>query len=737
MTSKHSFFKYMLQDLRHRIWMIALSALACFLAFPIAYLIWEGNSSKNYTGVFNYQIRYIGVTIDFFKECPMVLGGIIAIVGALIVGIFGFRYVFRKKMVDMYHSLPIKRNKLFWVTYFNGFLIWFVPFVVSLLITAMMACFNVYPIGGMEACVRILGTAAASVGILTVSFLLMYHLVLVAVMLSGNILNTLVCTGIIGASVVSVFGMGVIFLETYMATFYENGVIMERAVYASPLLSGIIQLIMYVADTDGFEKMLFANILVAFLLGAVAWYLYKKRASELAEQGVKNPIATFVMKMVAAVVAGMGGWILFVVLVNSYSTGWGIFGAVLVSVLVYGVLDIIFHMDFKSFFANKLWMAVSTALAVVICLAISKDWMGYDTYLPEADNIEEAAFVVDGYQNHNSYYRGESGGALEEMHVTDTQAIRTLLETGVENLEYSVPYSGIVSYGGISDWLYVRVTLKNGRSYYRQYRVYEKDKEIVWPLICSEEYINNLYFIGEELKEDYIEMRIRREDGAMVEELTDKEAIGKVVEAYNKDVQTNPEAVIAGEGRLLINIRLRTAQYDTTHISVYESMTNTIEVLKNLGYESFLTPISADEVDHIILELGYYSEEYIERMGYTYELLAKERYGLLTEEDYKTIQEKVKEEQSDTALSPEATLEMAVAETEEKDIYITVSDPSEVQELLDVMDYCSPDYSSGTFTKYFIGIRIVDKYGIERSTCIREGELPEKFISRFSELDTK
>ncbi len=729
MMLKHSFFKYMLQDLKHRIWMLALSALACFLAFPIAYLIWEGNTYYNNIDVYNYRMVYIGATIGFFKEYPVILGGMIAIVGALIVGIFGFRYVFRKKMVDLYHSLPITRRKLFWVTYLNGFLIWFVPFVLSLLITVIMACFHVYSLGGAEACLKILGTAAASVGVLTVSFLLIYHLVLVAVMLSGNILNTLVCTGIIGALVVSMVGMGIIFLEIYMATFCQEAVAMEGAIYASPLLSCIMQLIMYADDTAGFEKMLFVNSIVALLLGIVAFRLYQKRNSELAEQGVKNAIATFIMKFVTAVVAGMGGWMLFVTLVNRKSTGWGVFGAVLVAVLVYGILDIIFHMDFKAFFRNKLWMSVSAVVSVIICLAISKDWMGYDTYLPKVENIEEAAFIVEGYQNREDYHMGEASGVLEEMHITDPQVIKALLETGVDNLEYAMPYSSELTYTDTMNWLYARVTLKNGRSYYRQYRVYEKDKETVWPLICSEEYVNRLYLIGEELKKDYTEMRIRRDDGVMVEELTDKEIISKVIEAYNKDLQINPEAVIAGEGRLLVNIRLCTEQYNTAHISVYECMTNTIQVLENLGYESFLKPILAEEIDHIILELGYYSEEYIKSMGYTYGLLAKERYGLLTEEDYKTIQEKAKEVSADAKYATEAYMEKAVA--------ITISDASEIQEILEVMDYCSPDYCSGVFTKYFIGIGVIDKYGVERSAYIREGDLPKKFISQFEALEVE
>ena len=39
MTSRVSFYKAMLQDLRHRVWMIALSCLGSFLALPVFYLL--------------------------------------------------------------------------------------------------------------------------------------------------------------------------------------------------------------------------------------------------------------------------------------------------------------------------------------------------------------------------------------------------------------------------------------------------------------------------------------------------------------------------------------------------------------------------------------------------------------------------------------------------------------------------------------------------------------------------
>ena len=41
MTSNISFFKCMIQDLKHRVWQIALSCLGSFLGMPILYLLYQ------------------------------------------------------------------------------------------------------------------------------------------------------------------------------------------------------------------------------------------------------------------------------------------------------------------------------------------------------------------------------------------------------------------------------------------------------------------------------------------------------------------------------------------------------------------------------------------------------------------------------------------------------------------------------------------------------------------------
>ena len=399
----------MIQDLRHRIWMIALSCLASFMAMPVCYLLVKQNWDRRieyWTLESSWTIESYKVTAiqQFFNEYMTITGGVVLVVGALIVGIFGFRFVFSKKMVDLYHSVPITRKQLFFIHYLNGFLIWFVPMMLGAVICALMALVF---LGDFMAWMGTLGTLAVTIGNLVLAFLIVYHLAIAAVMLSGNILNTLLNGTIISFVVLAFYGMIEVFMYTYFETYYsffsEN---LKNVIWAAPLPGAIYQLVM---RCNGFEMAPFVmNIVVMFALFIAGFGLYITRPSELAEQGMKIKPVQIVFKTAVTILAGMAGWMFFGLLTNTGSIGWTIFGTVLVSVLVYGILDIIFNMDFKAFFKNKIQMLVTTVAGILIGFTFLFDWVGFDTYVPGKDQIANMGIYVNGL-GYNGHYDAFDG----------------------------------------------------------------------------------------------------------------------------------------------------------------------------------------------------------------------------------------------------------------------------------------------------------------------------------------
>ena len=196
---------------------------------------------------------------------------------------------------------------------------------------------------------------------------------------------------------------------------------------------------MQAMEYSGLAGVLILNLLIAAVLGILALTAYLKRSSELAEQGIAWKPVKFVFQTVASVLAAMGGWILFQSLATEVTEkngtyAWGVFGGLLGGIVVFGVLDIIFHMDFKAFFRHKILMAGVMAVSLLVCFGFAFDWMHYDTYLPDKEDIAEIALYDSSCGNTNYYYLvfEEERYPLKRMHMTGVDAAYDFLTAAVD-----------------------------------------------------------------------------------------------------------------------------------------------------------------------------------------------------------------------------------------------------------------------------------------------------------------
>lgn len=750
MTSRHLFFKVMREDLRHKIWMIALSSLGSFLLLPVAWLLAVSDG---------YDYRYDFLPIEFppyvvsgmFHDVFLIGGGFIAIAGAVIVGLFGFRFVFHKNMIDTYHSIPIKRRTLYAVCWLNGFLIWLVPFLICLLVTLGMAAFYMLGTPAQKWIPAMFTETATNLLVLVVVFLLVYHLVLTAVMVSGNVWNTLVGMMILGFGVVSIYGLGLGFFAYYMDTFYSAVLNPEPAFYSSPLLSAIILIYMKVragvfgASLFVIWKPLLINFCVTVLLGILSWLLYKRRGSELAEHGITNKVFSAVLKFLVGLAAGMGGWMLFYLMVDS--AGWGVFGALLLGILAFGVLDIIFSMDFKAFFAHKIQMTATMGCALVISICFYLDAFGYDTYLPEKEDIAEIAIYNSDFSN-LSYFSSYDSVALENLHIQDLDAAYAYLERMTDREKrggYTVS-SVDIEYDRYRDNFQqnfaTKVTLKNGRTYYRLYRVWNRDLDVVWPLISSEEYLQLNYIVHQNRAKNFDSIRRYYHGNNSTLSGISGDAIWAIAEAYNKDLSMNPETVLLDQGKLLVSLDLihdsnymggyRDDGYlddyiRYQHLDIYESMENTIAALEELGYGNWVEQADLSDIREIELRFG-------SNYGYNFYSASvameavRDYYGVYGEDDKPDAVGTSSYWQSEGGMS----LEMR---DRVEDAYLSITSEDEIRELMQLLNPQRPPYSYSIFRRGSISLDVHVEGQKESVTYwIRKGDLPEKYILRFEEL---
>lgn len=745
MTSKRLFFNVMKEDLRHKTWMLVLSFLGNFMAFPIAWLLFNTNLSSLPSPDMSIPQMFSLIT-EFFCNTAVYIGGAVAVAGAFIVGLFSFRYLFHKNMVDTWHSMPIKRGTLYAAGYVEGILIWFVPFLINLLVTTLMAGHSVYQYGGMQTLGALLKEVIITAVTIITVYLLAYHLILVAVMLCGNIMNVLVSIVILGFGAISVFVVGVGICSYYLDTFSDFSYSFQIPGYASPLFSALYLLysrahsagdsiyafvntgvadgrVQGITMRVGFGDLgrgLCINLIVAVLLGLCAWFLYQKRESELAQQGIKIKALAAFFRIFAGVAAGMGGWMLFILLMinaNKMSLSWSIFGAVLGSILVFGVLDIIFEMDSKRFFAHKLQMGITVCLSLLTGLAIHGDWFGYDKYLPEKDEIEGIA-VYNPYFENRSFYGGVQEAYFDGMNFSDAEVIYAYLErmTAKQHMEQGTDYDSVT----------VKVKLKNNSSYYREYQIYEEDKDVIWPILTSEEYLQAAYVISEDEMEGVSAQMVGAPGRVVHLEDYEQAEMIPIIKAYNQDVLADPERTLTGRGILLSSMYVdiennkSPAGYISAKLDIYDTMENTLEALKQAGFGEAAAMSDLSGISSV--ELLLWIEEGADTSPEAVIEQARQYYGVFAEE------QSVESEEEAESRAEKAEY-YGIRERKQ----VSVADREEIEELLPLISRLRPNPSGSVFEAEWVEIAMIED-GKEHYCYIPWGALPEKYIHRFGEL---
>ena len=652
MTSNHCFSRIGRQNMRHSTWLWALSMIGNLLALPVVMLLATGENLERVN-----ELNYLASCLSnlYFTNRVIVLAfaAIVASVGALVVGITNFRYLLHKNMVDTYHSIPVKRQTLFFVNWLNGFLIWFVPFALNLVLTMIISAAKA---GSLMKRIRVLEKAQGYMGIyhdpselsrytiggllggmltdallVLVVFLLIYHLTIVAMMLCGNVLNVLVTEVILGGGVMALYGVILALCEAFWDTFLTSVVTLHRGLqYASPFVSSVMMMVSrmnYYDDTAGFWgewwTYLIVNGVIALALLCLAAFLYQRRPSELAEQGLRSKWAKYPLQILISMFAGIAGWWIFYFFSattrDAYNTIWGCFGIVIGAVIIFGAMDVVNNMDFKAFFRNKLVMAITVAFTILLCLSVRLDWYGYDKYLPRQEQIAEIGVYHTNYRSDSrQYYRenlSDQTHPVNQMHITDTELAYQLLAgcVGTEQQvtgESSLYLEDMVSPEELQarnrrEAIYVRVTLQSGKTYYRYYRISKVYEEVLRQVLESPEYVQVCYALDDDflLNANYLQL-----ESSVYNDLSERIAgenesfagfARLFTEAYQRDIELHPEVLTTQGGNQLCTLDGRGDYYFC--ININENMTATLAALRSFGFEKIISPVSPEEVDRILL----------------------------------------------------------------------------------------------------------------------------------------
>ena len=124
MKSKIYSSRYMKVTSKGLVWIPAFVTIGFLLAFPVAELIMLGN----WFGM-EYTAREINALYaNLWQNGFMITGLAVAALAALFNGISQFWYLYSPRKIDFYHSLPVKRNRMFWYKTLQSLLYFLVPY---------------------------------------------------------------------------------------------------------------------------------------------------------------------------------------------------------------------------------------------------------------------------------------------------------------------------------------------------------------------------------------------------------------------------------------------------------------------------------------------------------------------------------------------------------------------------------------------------------------------------------
>ncbi|HEX3022405.1 MAG TPA: DUF6449 domain-containing protein, partial [Lachnospiraceae bacterium] len=479
MTLRSLFFKLQIEDMKRRLWALALAAVVFFFTIPVACAIsieqWKDyaryDSKVDVVG--NSVMRFIGSSNTFLI--------LVTIVGAIICGISGYSYLHSKKKIDFYHSLPVKRETLFSVYFFDGILIYLIPYVCSLILCLVIVSFNDL----MSS--KVLLEAVVSLGINLLNYLAIYTVVIIAVLLTGQFfISVLAC------AVFFIYGPAVVFIndvlhQEYFQTFYSHGSFEDNG-----LFTRLSPITWYIEMTTNkrFDHLKASSVLIFIViilaLIALSAYIYRKRASETAGKAVTIKFLQPIIKTLISIPVGLLGGQFFKGLSYGAETFWLIFGMICGYLLSSIVIEMIYHFDFRAAFKNKIQLLIGGVLMVAIFAIFRWDVLGYDRYVPDKEDVKSMCVKFNSVdQAFDSTYRVMEGDdyiymdgteyALKNMTLTDIDIAYKLAKLGANRSSQSIENDASDVGTFNSTFIYVKYRLKSGREVIRQYDVYDKD----------------------------------------------------------------------------------------------------------------------------------------------------------------------------------------------------------------------------------------------------------------------
>lgn len=487
MTSKKSFMGDMIENNKRRIWVWIISGLLWFFYYPVGMIIQLTSVKNRYaasaeSGMMKQSLEeLLAVSASGWMTANSLQAVAISLL-AVLCAIQGFSYLYSKKKVDLYHSVPVKKTRRFAVIYLNGVLIYLLPLLVNQLLAMAAAGIN----GAMN--MEVASGALLALVMNTVLFLATYSLIMIAVMLTGNVIITIFASAVFLFYEIVVRELILIFEQDFFEYFSYSG----REV--TPLLSPAGN---YYKALEGMLEgsclpSILHNLLLTVIFGLLAFFCYKKRPSEAAGKTMAFPRTKGIVKILIATVGALFGGIIAYDSTNGNMTAGNValilFVMAAIVIVISGMMEVIYELDIKAAFHKKYQILISGLCAVAFFCVFQFDLLGYDKWVPNPEELDSAVVRIynipyenniydenlNQVYNYKNYYSDKSG-------IKDVEAICELSKDKVSNDQPGAQGSE------------VEYRLKNGKTVWRTFNLNGEKEDLMNRIVGTEEFRQAVY----------------------------------------------------------------------------------------------------------------------------------------------------------------------------------------------------------------------------------------------------
>lgn len=600
MTSKNSFSKMVGEESRKLSWLTAVQLLLFGLAIPFRVLMVLASLGEPvFDGMAYTMGEKIEILCDHIGYGQMENTVLIAAAGILSAYV-AFSYLHSAAKLDFYHSLPIRREKLFAVKVISSVC----PFVIAYVSSQILAVVFGIAFGCMT------GTIIKEMIITTIQgilfFLCSYSGTVVAVMLTGKMLTTILATVTLSFYIPLLWLIGMMYVDIFYETAFHAGVFTSQADllrYSSPwamctLYRGSEQLGV-TGNIPGIGYLFLVAAATAVIF-AVAVLLYRIRKTEssgkaLAFAKMENAVK-LLLTIPAALVAAAVAYQLYGSLI------WEIGFIVLFGTLACLIMEFIYRWDIHQILMHKRHIVITVAVSAIVFLVMRFDVTGYDTYLPEKSEIAAMAvksnienFPYEGVQGMEEGF-SYAGGNEEVLDYLETEAfgpLYRLAQEGVAQVKTD-PYARVYD-ADETVYIYLKYRLKNGKEIYRVYHVKRALYEDVMNEMMKVEGYRERFYPITNLTEEYQKSLtgyvrlyhtfqpdlVDKEEGDLTRGIP-ADKLDELIEAYKKDLEELTFEEVWEEYSVIYFWAERPGQYATIFYPLSSKMEHTLEVVEEL-----------------------------------------------------------------------------------------------------------------------------------------------------------